>query len=98
MLRFLTSSGTPNLVLKNPIAKMADLISSLKRPFGRFESKEQGKVSVSSGSVDEKEFAPQVGQQDNAENAAGGLGRHLGVFSTMAIMRVTLMDAFRTFG
>ena len=70
---------------------MAEFISSLKKPFGKTRSTELEKQPTDTAST---EVVPEVGEQDFIEDVAGGLGRHLGVFSTTSLMYRFLAPSF----
>ncbi|KAF2158238.1 amino acid transporter [Myriangium duriaei CBS 260.36] len=66
---------------------MSAFISTLKRPFSQPNATDLGKTpstesDIHRDDIDSSEALPQVGEQRLDENTAGGLGRHLGLFST----------------
>lgn len=70
---------------------MAAVVSRLKGSFDSRASISQAaeRNDVVAEEIFAKEGAPQVGQLNPEEVAAGGLGRHLGVFSTTFLMYVS---------
>lgn len=75
---------------------MANFISSWRRPFSNEKNPEVTSDVTPSSSpgyessnlrfLDAAAGGPHVGEQGLEENAKGGLGRHLGLLSTTALM------------
>ena len=75
---------------------MPNFTSSWRRPFSSEKNPEitsdaspssvPGYESSNLHYLDAAAGAPRVGEQDLEENAKGGLGRHLGLLSTTALM------------
>ncbi|KAK7535397.1 high affinity methionine permease [Phyllosticta citribraziliensis] len=61
---------------------MANLLQTFKRPFASSTPAAETSSTEDSSDIPNEEHSPPVGELALSETAAGGLGRHLGLFST----------------